>query len=1021
MKKFLSFLVSVISIVGIFSFVSCEEELPDMRGDIKGIVKDADGKSLDNCLISIMPTGAAKITDSDGSFEFTRLDPGEYTITVKKEGYIEKTEKIVVLSGKVVDVDIVLSFAYGSIKGTVKDAEGALVENCLVSIFPGGNTILTGADGNIEFKDLTPGEYTLTFKKEGFADKTQKVTVVAGKVSDVEVTLECAYGSIKGAVKDTQGASVENCLVSIYPGGNTILTGADGIIEFKDLTPGEYTLTFKKGGFADKTQKVTVVAGKTTDVEVTLGHAYGSIKGIVKESNGSMIENCLVTLTPGGNMIATGTNGSFEYKDLTPGEYTLTFKKEGFVDKTQKVTVTAGKVADVEVTLDYAYGSIKGIVKDSDDGSMIENCLVSLTPGGRSVSTGANGSFEFNDLAPGEYTLGFKKTGYPDKSEKVSVAKGKVTNVDVVMKLEDPITFSENELDFGDFEMTKTLAIFNNSDGDCTFTISNIPSWLSISLTNGGISKQSRTTLVVTADRDKISYGKFEQNLIIAYKGRVSGEAVIKASIEKVLLTTPEVTIYTEAENITETSFDIKGNIVATGGSQILDYGHCWSINEEPTIDDNCTRLGQRDNEGLFVSSITGLTSSSTYYVRAYARNAQGITYSEQIVVTTQSPYNDKWDGTIAKEFAGGSGSKYDPYIIKTGGQLLLIKSYPSSYFELANDIDLDNKNWLPIEKFSGNFDGAGYTVSNLRVDRNDIKYFGLFGSTTGDIKNLTISGVNIKNDGTTGAVAGSASTITNCHVILAQGSVLSGQTTGGIVGHGKLVKDCTVTAIHEDATIKGRTVGGIAGQIAGNYNEDVYATNCHVSCNISGESWIGGIVGHGGEYSNIEQCSYKGNIVGNEYVGGILGYSSRGIGITSCYASVHIEADEYVGGIFGYAYNANSLSPFYVLACYSDGTIVCDNSSASIAAMGHSRHGWCASVRFSYTTMVCKNARFQILGDSTSGDCYSINETDDIAQKMKEAYSDYAHYWNFDNTWTWTGIVDGKQKSVICPRLAWE
>jgi hypothetical protein len=215
--------------------------------------------------------------------------------------------------------------------------------------------------------------------------------------------------------------------------------------------------------------------------------------------------------------------------------------------------------------------------------------------------------------------------------------------------------------------------------------------------------------------------------------------------------------------------------------------------------------------------------------------------------------------------------------------------------------------------------------------------------------------------------------------------------------------------------------VGGIAGQIAGNYNEDVYATNCHVSCNISGESWIGGIVGHGGQYSNIEQCSYQGNIVGNKYVGGILGYSSRGIGITSCYASVHIEADEYVGGIFGYAYNGNSLSPFYVLACYSDGTIVCDNSSASIAAMGHSQHGWYASVRFSYTTMICKNARFQILGDSTSGECYSINETDDIAQKMKEAYSDYAHYWNFDNCWTWTGIVDGKQKSVRCPRLAWE
>ena len=55
---------------------------------------------------------------------------------LKKEGYTEKTEKVVVLSGKVVDVDIVLSFAYGSIQGSVKDAEGVLVENCLISIYP---------------------------------------------------------------------------------------------------------------------------------------------------------------------------------------------------------------------------------------------------------------------------------------------------------------------------------------------------------------------------------------------------------------------------------------------------------------------------------------------------------------------------------------------------------------------------------------------------------------------------------------------------------------------------------------------------------------------------------------------------------------------------------------------------------------------------------------------------------------------------------------------------------------------
>ena len=913
-----------------------------MRGDIKGVVKDADGKSVDNCLISITPTGAAKITDSDGSFEFTRLDPGEYTITVKKEGYIEKTEKIVVLSGKVVDVDIVLSFAYGSIKGSVKDAEGVLVENCLISI---------------------------------------------------------------------------------YPGGNTILTGADGIIEFKDLTPGEYTLTFKKEGFADKTQKVTVVAGKTTDVEVTLGHAYGSIKGIVKESNGSMIENCLVTLTPGGNMIATGTNGSFEYKDLTPSEYTLTFKKDGFVDKTQKVTVVAGKVTDIEVTLEYAYGSIKGLVKDSDDGSMIENCLVSLTPGGRSVSTGANGSFEFNDLAPDEYTLGFKKTGYPDKSEKVSVAKGKVTNVDVVMKLEDPITFSENELDFGDFEMTKTLAIFNNSDGDCTFTISNIPSWLSISLTNGGISKQSQTTLVVTADRDKISYGKFEQNLIIAYRGRVSGEVMIKTYIEKVLLTTPEVTIYTEAENITETSFDIKGNIVATGGSQILDYGHCWSINEEPTIDDNCTRLGQRDNEGLFVSSITGLTSSSTYYVRAYARNAQGITYSEQIAVTTQSPYNNKWDGNIASAYAGGSGTSYDPYIIKTGGQLLYALKQGSGYLKLANDIDLNNHNWKPFS-FSGTLDGDGHTIANLYIDREG-EGVGLIGSLSGTVKNLTLHGVYMNGrDG--GAISAGGGRITNCHVVLTRNSVIKCTgTVGGITGTaGEEISNCSVIAADNDVAYiaGGNSVGGIVGDV--NYSIPRTISGCIVSCDIYGEESVGGICGYlqtanQGKGHTINNCSYQGRISGTRAIGGIAGtyLASLDVDIICCKVVANIEGDDRVGGIVG---STSGWGDIKFICCYTNGVLKCSNVDDCAGVVGFWTAGGATSV-MTYTTMQSENGEIYPTGSRFDEDCYSINETDNIAQKMKEAYSDYAHYWNFDNTWTWTGIVDGKQKSVICPRLAWE
>ena len=549
-----------------------------------------------------------------------------------------------------------------------------------------------------------------------------------------------------------------------------------------------------------------------------------------------------------------------------------------------------------------------------------------------------------------------------------------------------------------------------------------------MSQTNGSVSKQSRTTIVATANRDKIGYGTFVQNLIIAYSGRVSGEAMIKASIEKVLLTIPEVTIYSSAENVTENSFDIKGNIVATGGSQILDYGHCWSTKANPTTDENCTRLGQRNELGVYSSAITGLMTSTTYYVRAYARNAQGIAYSEQITVTTQDPYNDKWDGKIASGYAGGRGTKVEPYIIETGGQLLYALKQGSGYLKLANNIDLNNHNWKPYE-FSGTLDGNGCMISNLYIDRADEDGCGLIGALSGTVMNLTLRGVNVQGGDNVGAIAGNCGNgeISNCHVSLTSGSKIKGSSNvGGIVGKcsssSTTISSCIIESTADDSFIYGNeNVGGITGGGG-------KAASCKVSCDIYGEVSVGGIMGQSYNSSKniiIENSEYRGYVWGTNYVGGILGSSNYNpyAAIISCKAIADIEGSTNVGGICGYGYDST------IIACYSDGSISCNSAYHQyIAGITGKGIGIGSTIVFSYTTMQSSHNNFRpILGegygytDCDVIDCYSIYNCDNIAQKMEEAYSDYADYWNFDNTWTWTGTVDGKQKSVKCPRLAWE
>lgn len=77
------------------------------------------------------------------------------------------------------------------------------------------------------------------------------------------------------------------------------------------------------------------------------------------------------------------------------------------------------------------------------------------------------------------------------------------------------------------------------------------------------------------------------------------------------------------------------GNISSNGGGAITESGVVWSINENPTIADS--RTNENATTGTFVSTLSGLTAGTTYYVRAYATNGAGTSYGSQVSFTTLS------------------------------------------------------------------------------------------------------------------------------------------------------------------------------------------------------------------------------------------------------------------------------------------------------------------------------------------------------------------------------------------------
>ncbi len=91
-------------------------------------------------------------------------------------------------------------------------------------------------------------------------------------------------------------------------------------------------------------------------------------------------------------------------------------------------------------------------------------------------------------------------------------------------------------------------------------------------------------------------------------------------------LTVPTLT--TEAvSNITNSTAIAGGNVTDDGGTSILGRGACRSLAPDPTLADACASEGV--GSGSFIALLTGLASSTTYHVRAYATNAQGTSYGE--------------------------------------------------------------------------------------------------------------------------------------------------------------------------------------------------------------------------------------------------------------------------------------------------------------------------------------------------------------------------------------------------------
>lgn len=102
-------------------------------------------------------------------------------------------------------------------------------------------------------------------------------------------------------------------------------------------------------------------------------------------------------------------------------------------------------------------------------------------------------------------------------------------------------------------------------------------------------------------------------------------------------VTKPSVTTST-ATNISWTTATAGGNVTDDGNDVILERGVCWGTTHNPDTGSDFSHLAASSTgTGEYSCTLTGLTPSTKYYVRAYATNSKGTSYGDEKDFTTQA------------------------------------------------------------------------------------------------------------------------------------------------------------------------------------------------------------------------------------------------------------------------------------------------------------------------------------------------------------------------------------------------
>ena len=306
---------------------------------VSGTVNGADGPLSANATVELEPAegDAMDATAEGGTFNFSDVPPGNYTLSVETNRFAYDDREIEVTE------DGADRFTIEPDRGVVSGevtADGNPVDATVELVDESGETVAETTDSEFELEAPVDGTYTLRVNAEGY-DQVERSVGFGEESVALESSSETTEttGSLSGEVIDiTRRDPIEGATVEAVDADFSATTDLNGTYEINEIPTGEYTIAVSADGYAD-TERTVEITTEGVEEEFELG-APASVSGVVHVENNesNTLNNATLRLLDSDGeeveTVTTGSDGAYTFDSLEEGGYRIEVSREGYQNET---------------------------------------------------------------------------------------------------------------------------------------------------------------------------------------------------------------------------------------------------------------------------------------------------------------------------------------------------------------------------------------------------------------------------------------------------------------------------------------------------------------------------------------------------------------------------------------------------------------------------------------------------------------------------------------------------------------